>query len=174
MFIFKEITTEDRAYFLNGENSYWLCRKCHNKYEKKADALRNDLLKTHSFPEDSHLNFHTDIDLKKIKNLCRFLSGLYHENSYNYDMCGAYEYVKDFYKNPHLRYFDILKLADITVIKENENYIKMGKFLVEHAGVEVLDGIYRQHLYTFLTSRHIKKKGLITLKNKYYTKNNEI
>ena len=68
-YIFKEIRTNEREYFLNGANSYWLCRKCHDKYESKAISLKNKLLKEQFFPKKSYLPFVLDANLRKIRNI---------------------------------------------------------------------------------------------------------
>ena len=167
-FIFREIETDDRSYFLNGSNSYWLCRKCHNKYEKRSESLKSKILNELSFSSQSATPYILDEDLKKIKNLSRYMAGKYSKNNYNLSIYQAYEEVRKFYGKKYLAYDEILEFASMQATITNENYINRGKFLIESVGVERLDELFRNDLIGFLTKRNVKQDNLIPKKNKYY------
>lgn len=165
-FIFKEITSEDRDFFLNGHNSYWMCRECHDKYEDIANTLRLQLLNDNNYPEDAYLTEVLNRGLKKVKNLCRCMTGKYRTNVYNYSIYEAYNFVKNYYNKEYLAYHEIEELSEIFDRIPNEKYINPGIFLIENIGVENLDIIYRQNLNDFLKNRNVK--NLIKVKNSHY------
>lgn len=155
-YIFKEIKTDDRVFFLNGANSYWLCRKCHDKYEGKATNLRNKLLRNLFFPKKAMLlPFVLHSERRKVRTLCRFMSGKYSENNYGYSIYQAYEYVKKIYKKPYLAYDEILEWSGMEEVVPNEDYINIGEFLIEKLGVEELDRLYRKDFREFLIKRNV-------------------
>ena len=167
-FIFREIETPDRVYFLNGDNSYWLCTNCHCKYEKRADALKDGLLKEFSFPENSITPFILDDGLRMVRNLSRYMTGKYSKNNYNFSIYQSYEAVRKFYGKKYLTYDEILEYSDMNDTIPNEKYINRGKFLINNVGVEKLDELFRNDLIGFLTKRSVKQGNLIPEKNKHY------
>jgi ribosomal protein L37AE/L43A len=167
-FIFRKIQTDDKKFFLNGANSYWLCRKCHNKYEQNVNNLKNELLRNLSFPKIAAMPFILNPELRKIKNLCRFMAGRFSVNSYNYNIYEAYDFVKKYYNKPYLTYDKILELAEMYELIPNKKYMDVGNFLIEKLGVKELDNIFRTDLRKFLIKRNVSEKKLISKKNKYY------
>lgn len=168
-FIFKEIKTDERAFFLNGENSYWLCSKCHSNYETRyADKLRIKLMLETKFSEDYLFVTYKEPNLTKIKNLCRYMTGKYNTNNYNYSIYQSYEFVKNFYKKKYLQYNEILKLSVLNEYVPNPNYINLGEFLLEKIGSQQLDKIFRQNFNEYLLHKKLNESYLIEEKNKYY------
>lgn len=167
-YIFKEIKTDDRAFFLTGENSYRICRKCHDNYEKRANNLKKKLLKDLDFPEVSLMPFVLDMEKRKVRNLCRFMAGKFTTNNYNYSIYEAYNYVKKLYNKQYLSYDEILHWSNINDVIPNEKYIGIGRFLIEKLGVEELDRLFRNDLRIFLQKRNATQVEAILEKNKYY------
>lgn len=167
-YIFKEIVTVDRNYFLNGKNSYALCNDCHSKYENKATLLRVNLLYKFHYQKQREIRFIKDENLVKIKNLCRYMCGFYCHNNYNYSIYQAYDFVKKFYNKKYLAYDEILQLASMRDVIQNPNYVDYGSFLIAHIGVRELDTLYRKNFIEFLQKHNVDEENLITETNEYY------
>lgn len=169
-YIFKEIKTDDRVYFLNGSNSYWLCAKCHSQYEKNyANVLKDALLNKFELPENARLGSTLNPDLARIKNLCRYMAGKYYKNNYNYSIYQAYNFVKNFYNKKYMTYDEIEKLCGISTGIPNPNFIPPGQFLLKHVKVRKLDYFYRRNFLEFLRDKKVKKgNNLIPEANKHY------
>ena len=169
-YIFREIETIERECFLNGNNSYWLCSRCHSKYESSATQLRLRLVKDFNFPTEGLNPFVKNVEYAKVKNLCRFMTGKFSRNAYNYSIYEAYNFVKDFHGKEYVSYDEILKLIKIKDNVPNVHYVNLGEFLIEQVGIGELDRLYRESLLNFLKKRKVKKESRIINKNKKYNK----
>jgi len=167
-YIVREIKTDEKRHFVNGENSYWLCFRCHRKYERKANILRKKLLKEFNYPIHCESPVIQVKELIKIKNLCRYMTGKFHRNNYNHSIYESYNFVTKFYNRKYMAYDEIESLSAMRDTVDNPDYIKNGCFLLEHISIKELDILYRKDLRDFLKKRSVKKDNLIPEINKYY------
>lgn len=167
-FIFREVVGIDRASFLNGRNSYWLCAKCHTKYESESTKLRNQMLSELNFPEGSENRYVKQKQLVKIKSLCRYMAGKFPKTQYGYSIYESYNFVKEFYNEKYIIYDKIIQYANMKDTTPNPDYINLGQFLLEKIGLKELDYIYRKDLLNFLNRRDIHEYNLIPERNKKY------
>jgi len=96
------------------------------------------------------------------------MTGKFYKNNYNYSIYQAYNFVKGFYNKKYMPYDEIEKLSNIKVAIPNPNFIRPGKFLLEHLKVEELDYLYRENFIQFLTHRKVGKKNFILEQNEHY------
>lgn len=169
-YIFREIQDEERRYFLDGKNSYWLCDKCHAKYENNATQFRTNLLYKLNYVRQQEDKFIKDANAVKIKNLCRFMTGKFHTNIYNYSIYEAYNFVKSFYDKKYLTYDTILNLSEMRDTIYNPNYLTYGKFLITVMPVKELDFLYRKNFIKFLNREKVQPEYVIPQINEYYEK----
>lgn len=167
-FIFRELKENFKNGFLNGNNSYWLCSRCHTKYESESTKLRKQMLNELNFPVGALNPFIHNKQLVKIKSLCRYMIGKFSKNAYDYSIYEAYNFLKAFYNKKYISYDKIIEYSKMRDSVPNTNYKNVGQFLIKKLGIKELDYIYRKSLLNFLNKRTIHKDNLISNRNKQY------
>jgi len=168
-YIFKEIKTSERNYFLNGKNTYWLCSRCHSNYEKKyANRLKAALSEIFEFPQKAEARVIRVRELAKIKNLCRYMTGKYKKNKYNYSIYQAYNFVIQFYNKKYMAYDEIENMSIMRDTIDNPDFIDLGIFFLYKTAVRELDYFYRRNFLEFLKDKKVRKGNFIPEINEHY------
>lgn len=166
-YIVKCINIQEKQYFLNGANSYKLCRECHDKYEKRAIQLRKILLAKCDYPKNAEGATIVDFDIRKLRDLSRFLLGKFPKNQYGYGKIRAYLFFVNKYKK-FISKRMLKKMSKLDVMVKNPDYINSGQFLIEKIGIRDLDRMYRKDLNDFLIKKDVEIENLIPEANINY------